>query len=451
MDRLKLHCLSEWWFDKCADAVDIFDRDTSGKRGPKREFPTRVLLLGYAYLMWERQTPQVSFLYRKLQTASAEDLALFGIETAPTRRQLYRLQANVMHYQRSGEAPDPHLQWLFDMLVTPSADGAVEGPYDDDGVRSLDSTWFNGFTSIAGIDTDAAKEGKASDRDARVRFIGDGMGGGKTYLGYVGINVTKVVNGREVIERCTVRPADADDAPIGISLVLDDPVGSRAERLLIDRGFSQGLDELNRLRDAGVYATIDYDKDDLGKKADVMGNWYIDGAMYAKCLPRRLHHIPHPGARATTDQKDAWRKKHAEREKYLLPTNGKPGTNYVRYQSAARRYKIKCAMLPELWHKVTDRDAPYCDVPHAPGKGCLMNTYTHRVARGDTKFQWPPYGSVEYQQVYRRRSEVERSNARLKSDEGGNFRAGKWRVRGIEKVSLMYALAAVVANLAPRL
>lgn len=460
------------WYDHIEPAIREFDKQTRGKRGRKPQHSTGVLFLATVVVLVERQTPQVKFLARQLAQASPEVLAEFGIEHPPSAKQMYRMMNAVKRWQQAGlRCGESRLQELFDALVPPSAVEPGTDP-DDDGLRMLDTTMFDAYCSKVGITTQKAKEGKASDPDARwlrhgelnvddgthrarrkTTTTGKVKSRPKAWLGYAGVNVSRTVNGREVIERCTVLRANEDDAPVGIGLILDDPVSDGVRRVVMDQGFSN-LDELNRLRAAGVHSTFDISDTQKGLDGYFHGNPVIDGAVYAPTVKPHLYKLPHPGVNADKEKLRKWREAMIERSRHLLPINGTADTvKGVRVQSAADRGWVKCPDVPGSYAKADakpDEDPPpECEGGHAPGEGCLMRNATFRADNAPYTYQWPPFGSKQHLATYDKRVSVERLHGRLKGSTGAHFVAGRFAFRGIEKVSVLYALAVVATNLIP--
>ena len=469
MNAELIRFLRHRWYDHLEPAIADFDQATRGKAGFDREFSTGVLLLGLLALMVCRQTPQVKFLYRQFLLMDAATLAEFGLTkfSFPSPKQMYTMLNAIKRWQQEGmRSADNRLQAVFDRLVPPSAFLPGTEP-DDEGVALLDTTLVDAYTSKVGITTDKAKEGKASDPDARWRVHNDrkpydeAKANGeskdgkekkrfkKGVLGYAGVNVVRVVNNREVVTRCSVIRANENDAPVGIDLLLDDAVAHGTSRAIVDRGFSHGEAELQRLRDAGIPVTFDLAKDQLGVEGWLHGNPVVDGAVYGCLLPRSLYKIQHPGANATDAKKAAWRKKMERREKYLMPTNGTADTLHgVRVQSGAARGKWKCPDVPESYAKAP-ADAPECKGGHEAGKGCLMMNGTLRASDYPLTYQFPPFGSKAQRADYDRRGGVERMHSRFKNATGAHFQPGRFAFRGIEKFSVLYGLAAVATNLIP--
>jgi hypothetical protein len=62
-------------------------------------------------------------------------------------------------------------------------------------------------------------------------------------------------------------------------------------------------------------------------------------------------------------------------------------------------------------------------------------------------FQFPVYGTKDWNQIWRKRSAVERFFGHLQSDHGAAFRAGRFRVRRLIKVAIATCAFVIATNL----
>jgi hypothetical protein len=72
-------------------------------------------------------------------------------------------------------------------------------------------------------------------------------------------------------------------------------------------------------------------------------------------------------------------------------------------------------------------------------------TFTSSVAL--RTFQFPIYGTKDWNSIWRKRSAVERFFGYLQSDHGAAFRAGRFRVRRLIKVAIATCAFVIATNI----
>lgn len=93
-----------------------------------------------------------------------------------------------------------------------------------------------------------------------------------------------------------------------------------------------------------------------------------------------------------------------------------------------------------------DESAPTCRKPYAPDMACGINTIYYPATAAPRTWQYPVWGTPEWQAIYNKRTAVERYFVHLKQDAGVGFRKDQLQLRGLAKVALITGLAVVATT-----
>lgn len=424
----KLH---QRWGQSVKPLLDNFDKKHRSTRGPSVAVSSYSLIAGLTYLALEGKPVHLRALERELAGSRSRELALLGLTSAPTYRQLrYRLDI-IQRLCNQSENRDATVQSLMDLLIPASAGSASTSTWAVD--THLFAAWANQKTK-AGVDPDATW-----------RAMKTGKHGDKPVLGY---QLTALVRteGAEVCDRIRIVTANANDslaAVDAIKCMRDD--GLKIDRILADRGFSQQTKGfLDPLREMDIHLTFDLKEGDQGVSGTFKGALVIDGWLHSPAIPKGLKHIPKPGLNASPKEKERFRELMAKREPYAFAPHATPGASSARLASPAYRKKLRCRVLK---NPAPDA-APTCRVAHAKDEACGLRTTTFTSQSAPRTYQWPAWGTDDWVKIYRKRSAVERFFGHLQSDHGPAFRAGRFRLRRLPKVAVVTAAFVIATNIA---
>ena len=492
------------WLDDAGPALAQYDAAGRGRRGPAGQMPVAALLVAKIYsVMTGRSgtmTGAVDVLREEFDRAA---LARVGLTQPPSYREartcLDRLASRVI---RSDEAGLPQrLQAYLDAVVVPSARTGqaadmrvvdttlfrahcrergcrvVESPPasaapsgfdpagdDDDGAAPalvLDlGTKPSALLQAAAVadgtsDAEAAVPRRCScDPDAAWRTIArPGDGRTKSVLGYAAVAVGRVQNdGNVICERVALLPANHNDVPVAADLILGLPdFGAEfaidGVRTVCDRAFNnQVVAFLDPLRAANVPLSFDLKSTDH-QVGDYRGTLLIDGMLYAHSLPVRLRELPRPATTAPAAEWSAWRANIAERARHAFLPNGLPGTASVRLHSPAnpKRARVVCGSV--ACSRGNGAGLPRCRTRHAAGEGCGLLNLLWTAQMAPRTWQFPIWGSPDWEAIYNERGAIERYFSGLKSPFGSRWLPGFWPLRGLHKVGVDLGVAIAARNL----
>jgi hypothetical protein len=425
------------WGAKVKTECHQLDEQMRGERGPVTLVGTYSLVAGLVYLALEQKPVHLRTLARELAGARNRDLRVLDLTTRPSYRQLCyqleRLQRHLAstHTSTKHNVQHPMLDQLLDVLVAGSTEN-VEA-HDTWAIDThLFAAWVNQSTS------------HSADPDAGWRVMNTHKHKNGPVLGYQLVAAVRA-DGTEVCDRIRIIPANHDDATPGVATVHSlQQSGAQVERVIADRGFTQKPALfLDPLRNAGVHLTFDLKESDIGVSSTYKGALIIDGWPHSPGLPAHLKVIKRPGLGAKKTAWDTYNKKMKQREAYQYLPHATPGVSSARVASPAHRKQIGCraAKIP------TPNGAPTCRVAHAPGDACGLKTMTFSSSVAPRTFQFPVYGTKDWNEIWRKRSAVERFFGHLQSDHGAAFRAGRFRVRRLIKVAIATCAFVIATNL----
>jgi hypothetical protein len=438
MNTVLLKRIARDWADQINGQLDELDASMRGERGPKGGVPLRALLMTMVHLMVDQRPAYLKAAWQLMCNATPQQRELLGISKVPTYRQLCLLVERIHRHFGRGDPlrRSERIQKLLDLIVPASA-----GPVKGTRTWAVDTTLFDAWARYV-------KNGASSDRDASWRVLNTPDRIPKMHFGYAAVAVVRADgDGPEVCDRLAVMSADQDDAipaqELCVSMQQD---GAPIERVLADRGFSQKPDRFQvPLRKAGIFVTHDLKKDDIGYTGTFNGAHVIDGWLFSPGMPKRLRRIVRPGLNAPMMERVKFRKLIEERMQWAFLPHAAPQPHRARVASPVRRNNIKCDSTPGQQN--APASAPTCHKKHAADKACGINTMAYEDTVAPRTYQWPVWGTREWQRIYNKRSAVERYFGHLQSDATAGFRRGRFRLRGMAKVGLITGLSVVATNL----
>lgn len=180
------------------------------------------------------------------------------------------------------------------------------------------------------------------------------------------------------------------------------------------------------------------------------------GWPYLPQLPERLWYIERPGLQAPTEKIEKFREAIAERDHYALVDHGKPTPTGVRVRSPlykpskSTKGRLGCPKVPgSMRHR--DKSLVSCSGDHGPDEACCLKTATFKAAYAPQSYQTPVWGTAEWEEMYAKRSNVERGYSTLKNPDVIGLTKGLFHMRGLPNVSLLVACLRVAHNLHLRL
>lgn len=449
MDTTLLRRITHDWAAHIDPALCAIDTAVTNRAGPKPNVTARTILVGLVYTNIVHRVQHVAQLARDIPDATPDDLALLGVPD-PTRTpsywQLDRYWRKIRaHLATLGADRPESAQAILDMLIPPSA-GPTDAA-DPPTVRAIDTTLFDAYArpvkkGTVGTDPDATW--RRIDRD-------DGTPS-KLVFGYAATAIIRANGtGPEVCDHMRLQTAGAEDADTAPALVAAvQKTGAPIDIVVVDRGFSQKPERVQApIRRLDVEVIFDLKSNDRGVSGTFRGAPIIDGWPHAPSIPRRLHNLTRAAPGATREERDKIRALFAERERWAYPPHATPQPGRARITSPARRGRIRCRHVPESTQH-PDPTLPTCRTKHPPTEACGIGTLTYTQEAAPRTWQWPRWGSPDWEHLYKRRSAVERYFANLKSETSGNLRPGAFRLRGLTNVALCLAIATITTNLVLR-
>jgi hypothetical protein len=166
----------------------------------------------------------------------------------------------------------------------------------------------------------------------------------------------------------------------------------------------------------------------------------LPSGVYVPFLPRRLWFIERPGPKAPVDKKAAYRQAIEEREIYAFGPHGRPTPKQVRLSSPVLRRKrtnaLGCRKVPGSMRRRDPRLAA-CDGNHGDDEACCIKTATLKAEELPSIFQYPFWGTPEWEEKYAKRTNVERGFSTFKNPDVIGMTKGQFHYRHIPNLSLL--------------
>lgn len=302
---------------------------------------------------------------------------------------------------------------------------------------------------------------RAADRDARWRTkkVGERdpdapgeeerrAGGGKSrtkqVFGYGDDTIGGTAENAGYVYAHALIAANAYDVPVSVRLVeLLQANGVKVTDLIADRGFSQNPKWLSQIRDLGVMPCFDLKV----TQQHALPTWkrclMLPSGVYLPNLPERLWFIERPGPQAPEEKWRAYLEAIAERSLYALVPHGKPTPDQVRLSSPVLRRKAKNALgCPRVPGSMRRRDPrlAVCDGNHGDDEACCIKAATLKANEVPTIFQFPFWGTLEWEEKYAKRTNVERGFSSFKNPDVIGLTKGQFHYRHLPNVSLLVTL-----------
>ncbi len=238
--------------------------------------------------------------------------------------------------------------------------------------------------------------------------------------------------------------ANRYDVPLSVRLVeMLQASGHPVTELIGGRGFSQDSKWMAALRKQNVMGVFDLKSPQIHPYPTWRGCLVLPSGVYLPTLPERLRLIERPGLQAPVEKKQAYRKAIEERSIYALVAHGKPTPGQVRLSSPVLRRKalnaLGCPKVPVSMRR-RDPGLPVCDGQHGDDEACCIQTATLKAEEIPSIFQFPFWGTPEWEEKYALRTNVERGFSSLKNPDVIGLTKGQYHYRHIPNVSLLVTL-----------
>jgi len=453
------------------------------RRGPRSTITIRTLVVGLIAAMVVQGSPQIAPAARLIEGMTRHQRRMLGIGVVPSvsqlRRRLQRLETVLK--ETAGDDLEKlyaELQEFADVIVPASAvtgTGPITVAVDtslfdahtphysqaeldmiaDPAQRpNLKNSTKRGLRRIAEADQSTLR--RYVDLDGTYRVV-ERFAGPEITLGYGVIGAVEVAGDIEQCLRVAVRSANQHDVPPAVAALQSIAHGTQIELVLGDRGFSQSTDQfLNALRNLDMPVVFDLKAPQQGYKATVNGLLQIDGWLFLPSLPKKYWKLIKPAITASDEDTAEYdelvtaRAQWALRVKQTVP--GDPNKarkvqlySYVTTGSQPKGFGIRCPSCPESMSN-SNPALKLCRAGCKPGQGCATKSIVWGAEQCPDTYQPVLFGTAAWKAAYAPRTGVERFFSRLKNAKGVAF-VGGLKVRGLVKVTLMTALAAVATNL----
>ncbi|MHB8395298.1 MAG: hypothetical protein ACYDC5_12570, partial [Candidatus Dormibacteria bacterium] len=235
--------------------------------------------------------------------------------------------------------------------------------------------------------------------------------------------------------------ANQYDVPVSLRLVeLMKATGHGITELIADRGFSHDSNWLETLRRENVMPVFDLKSPQMKLFPTWKGCLVLPSGVYLPMLPQRLWFIERPKLQAPNEKTRAYREAIAERSIYALVPHGKATPGQVRLSSPVLRRRAKnalgCPKVPGSMRR-RDQKLPVCDGKHGDDEACCIQTATLRAAEVPLIFQFPFWGTPEWEEKYAKRTNVERGFSMFKNPDVIGLTKGQFHYRHIPNVALL--------------
>ena len=176
----------------------------------------------------------------------------------------------------------------------------------------------------------------------------------------------------------------------------------------------------------------------------------LPSGVYLPSLPERLWLNERPGPQAPEEKWLAYQEAIAERSLYALVPHGKPTPDQVRLSSPVLRRKAKnalgCPRVPGSMRRRDPRLAA-CDGNHGDHEACCIKAVTLKAKEVPTIFQFPFWGTPEWEEKYKQRTNVERGYSSFKNPDVIGMSKGQFHYRHLPNVSLLVTFMWAAHNL----
>ncbi|MGH9300506.1 MAG: hypothetical protein ACRD0E_01345 [Acidimicrobiales bacterium] len=444
--------------------------DDSGVPGPlegrlpigvrPRQLRVRTLVLGILATLADGRPAHLSRVHQALISLPEADQWRLGVivngKTRPhqlTYRQVEytfsRLTAALAKSSPDG-APSDLLSALADSLV----EASIPSRWKDES-RSLAVDWSD-------IETFATRrtnhDGLYNDPEAS---WGHRKGGGpgekdELFFGYYFSLATMVADDSkaavpELVRRMTLTSCHLDPARAMVS-VLERLVASGVTLgdLCVDSGYAHRIAAHWALpvRALGATLVMDLHPHDRGTQGTFGGAICWNGNLYCPSTPKALFELEplsRQAGKAEVADHDA---RTCELACYKLgPITADDQDGYHRVSCPAVLAKVRCPWRSDSM-TLTFTHPEILSPPEHPQSCCLQQTITVPPSVNAKTRQKHDYPSLAHRRSYARRTAAERSNARVKDPATTDVARGWCRVMGLPPMSLLFACALVVRNLA---
>ncbi|HVC23024.1 MAG TPA: hypothetical protein VNH82_06320 [Candidatus Dormibacteraeota bacterium] len=479
MDREVLAIIDRHFLAPHSEFFSEIDRSIQPRRG-RPLLSCRVLFAGFIYLGMVCSPKTVTKLARVLKNeATPGQLQLIvGTPTgpihqhatplAPSKWRIYRLyRALELGFKRDGlgkeifgdDDLDAALRKVGTSLLDSSAPAPPEGAeYTVDttdiwaACRPVSQAKLR--NGVAASDPDARwrkkKHGKL-DPDAPVPVRGPAdktKWEDKVVFGYGAVTVGGTHENYGYVYGCQLIPAN--QYGVLVSLKIADEVRARRHvigALIGDREFGSAGRWIAGLRERDTMPAFDFKEDTRSRDADWKACLVLQGWPYLPQLPARLWQLERPGPQAPAWKWQAFWDKVDERQLYALLPHGRPTPSGARVTSPLFRNRaLGCPKVPGSMRK-RDPKLATCSGAHGDNEACCIRSASFKAEYAPLTYQYPVWGTPEWEHRYNKRTNVERGFSTLKNPDVIGMMPGLYRIRGLIKMSLLVACMFVAHNL----
>jgi hypothetical protein len=266
----------------------------------------------------------------------------------------------------------------------------------------------------------------------------------KRYFGYGDDVIGGTADNASYVYGHAMFAANKYDVPVSVRLVeMLMAHGHQVTELISDRGFSQDKNWMAGLRRLGVMPRFDLKSTQQHPYPTWQGCLVLPSGAYVPFLPRRLWFVERPGPKAPAEKKAAYRQAITEREIYAMGPHGRPTPGRVRLSSPVLRRKttnaLGCPKVPGSMRRRDPRLA-VCDGNHGDDEACCIKTATLKAEELPSIYQYPFWGTPEWEEKYAKRTNVERGFSTFKNPDVIGMTKGQFHYRHIPNVSLLVTL-----------
>lgn len=479
MDREVLARIERCFLGPHIELFKEIDRSIQPRRG-RPLLSCRVLFAGFIYLGMVGSTKTVTKLDRVLRNeATPGQLQLMlGVAagplhqqlavTAPSQWSLYRLyKALDLGFRRNGLGRavfgDDNLDAALRKMSTRLIEGTAPKP-PVGAEHTVDTTDI--WAACRPVAQWKITNGKfASDPDARWRkktrgkldpdapqYVAQSAEGAKSedkvVFGYGAVTVGGTHENYGYVYGCQLIPAN--QYGVSVSLEVMDEVKAchqRISAMIGDREFGCAGAWLSGVRERGAMPAFDFKVDTRARDADWKGCLVLQGWPYLPQLPKRLWQLERPGLLAPDEKLMAFWKATDERELYALLPHGRPTPTGARVTSPLfRSRRLGCPQVPGSMRQ-RDPKLANCSGNHGEDEACCIRSATFKADSAPLTYQYPVWGTEDWEKRYNKRSNVERGFSTLKNPDVIGMTPGLYRIRGLVKMSLLVACMFAAHNL----
>jgi len=263
----------------------------------------------------------------------------------------------------------------------------------------------------------------------------------KRYFGFGDDVIGDTADNAGYVRAHALFSANAYDVPVSVRLMqLLKAHGLPIMELLGDRAYSQSLKWLADVRGEGVSPVYDLKSPQMHTLPTWRGCLMLPSGVYLPTLPERLWLLERPGLNAPTEKLASYRKAIEERSIYALVAHGKPTPTQVRLSSPVLRrtsqQALGCPKVPVSMRR-RDPGLPVCDGSHGADEACCIKTATLNAEDAPSIFQFPFWGTPEWEEKYAKRTNVERGFSSLKNPDVIGLTKGQFHYRHIPNLALL--------------